>query len=63
MKRNALTLLLAFILFNLPKAVAQGDQTTTGGNPSVERVSFWHNWYVQAGVDMMLQNPQSYLQE
>ena len=44
-------ILLLLILFSLCGVRAQDTQEIYYGN------SFWSNWYVQAGLDMSLQNP------
>ncbi len=60
MKRYCFLFFLVCILFSSQKAVAQDVQSLENVRTTTSTTSFWHNWYVQAGVDMMLQNPHGY---
>ena len=54
LKRAVLSFFVIFSLWNM--GMAQSVQQEIYEN-SVATNPFWHNWYVQLGVDMSLQNP------
>lgn len=54
LKRALLSIFVMFSLWNM--CMAQSVQQEIYEN-SVATNPFWHNWYVQLGVDMSLQNP------
>lgn len=55
--------ILSALLIALTCSGAASAQSTAGNNSSDDIVianSFWENWFIQAGLDMSLQNPYGY---